>query len=176
MPPGHLFEGNVTWLADNGITRGCNPPRNDLFCPDAVVTREQMASFLVRAFDLAPASASPFVDTAGSVHEADIAALEQAGITRGCNPPDNDRFCPRSAVTRGQMAAFLARALHLTGSGDGSRFVDDDGSIFEHQIESLAAAGITRGCNPPGNDRFCPHDPVRRGQMAAFLHRALGEA
>jgi hypothetical protein len=176
VPLGHLFNGDVTWLADAGITRGCNPPRNDLFCPDAVVTREQMASFLVRAFDLAPAAASPFTDTAGSIHQADIAALEQAGITKGCNPPDNDRFCPRSAVTRGQMAAFLTRALDLTGSGDGSRFVDDDGSIFENQIELLAAAGITKGCNPPGNDRFCPQAPVRRGEMAAFLYRALGES
>ncbi len=173
VPPGHLFEGDVTWLADNGITRGCNPPRNDLFCPEAGMTRGQMASFLVRAFDLDPAATSPFTDTAGSIHEADIAALEQAGITKGCNPPANDRFCPGSTVTRGQMAAFLVRSLRLTGSGDGSRFIDDDGSIFEHEIELLAGAGITRGCNPPLNNRFCPQSPVTRGQMAAFLHRAL---
>jgi hypothetical protein len=51
--------------------------------------------------------------------------------------------------------------------------VDDDGSIFEADIAKLAAAGITRGCNPPVNDRFCPTDPVTRQQMAAFLHRAL---
>ena len=55
-------------------------------------------------------------------------------------------------------------------------FVDDDGSIFEEDIERLAAAGITRGCNPPINDRFCPNDPVTRAQMAAFLHRALTPA
>ena len=36
--------------------------------------------------------------------------LAQAGITRGCNPPTNDRFCPTDFVTRGQMAAFLRRA------------------------------------------------------------------
>jgi hypothetical protein len=41
-------------------------------------------------------------------------------------------------------------------------------------IESLAAAGITQGCNPPLNDRFCPDKSVTRGQMAAFLARALG--
>ncbi|MFO7292941.1 MAG: S-layer homology domain-containing protein, partial [Acidimicrobiia bacterium] len=56
---------------------------------------------------------------------------------------------------------------------DGTDFVDDDGSIFEGDIERLAAAGITRGCNPPDNDRFCPDDPITRGQMAAFLFRAL---
>jgi len=105
---------------------------------------------------------------------ADIEWLAAAGITTGCNPPTNDMFCPAAAVTRGQMAAFLARALDLPAAGDDIEFVDDDGSIFEDDIERLAAAGITRGCNPPTNDRFCPNDPVTRGQMAAFLHRALG--
>jgi hypothetical protein len=70
------------------------------------------------------------------------------------------------------MAAFLVRALDLS-AGDSVDFVDDDGSVFEADIEKLAAAGITRGCNPPTNDRFCPDDSVTRGQMAAFLHRAL---
>ena len=37
-------------------------------------------------------------------------AASTAGVTRGCNPPVNDRFCPGSNVTRGQMAAFLHRA------------------------------------------------------------------
>ena len=37
----------------------------------------------------------------------------------------------------------------------------------------LADAGITKGCNPPANDRFCPDDRVTRGQMAAFLNRAF---
>ena len=41
-----------TWLADAGITRGCNPPENDRFCPDDAVTRAQMATFLMRTTDL----------------------------------------------------------------------------------------------------------------------------
>jgi hypothetical protein len=83
-------------------------------------------------------------------------------------------FCPEANVTRGQMAAFMVRALGLTDDGGGNSFVDDDGSVFEVNIAKLAAAGITRGCNPPTNDRFCPDASVTRGQMAAFLHRALG--
>lgn len=171
--PGHLFAADITWLADAGITKGCNPPSNDLYCPGDVVTREQMATFLVRALDL-PAGTSGFTDVAGSVHAADISALADAGITRGCNPPSNDRFCPQQPVTRGQMAAFLSRALNLGGELDGTRFSDDDGSVFELDIERIAVAGITLGCNPPANHLFCPNDPVSRGQMAAFLHRALG--
>jgi hypothetical protein len=173
VPPGHLFESDITWLAAQGVTKGCNPPGNDLYCPDDVVTREQMATFLVRALELPAAVDHPFTDTAGSVHAANIDALAAAGITKGCNPPANDQFCPANPVTRGQMAAFLVRALGLAGVTDGSRFVDDDGSVFEVSIELLADSGITKGCNPPQNDRFCPGDAVLRGQMAAFLHRAL---
>lgn len=69
------------------------------------------------------------------------------------------------------MAAFLDRALGLPAS-DVDGFVDDDGSIFEADIQALAAAGITRGCNVEDTE-FCPDDLVTRGQMAALLGRAL---
>ncbi len=170
---GSVFEADIEWLAAAGITRGCNPPANDRFCPDAPVTRDQMAAFLVRALDLPAGDAVDFVDDDGSVFESDIEALAAAGITLGCNPPRNDRFCPREPVTRGQMAAFLVRGLSLPAGG-GVTFADDDGSVFESDIEALAAAGITLGCNPPTNDMFCPNSSVTRAQMAAFLHRALG--
>lgn len=74
------------------------------------------------------------------------------------------------------MAAFLVRSLGLTDDGGGNGFSDDDGLVFEDDIARLAAADITRGCNPPANDRFCPTQVVTREQMAAFLHRALREA
>ena len=118
---------------------------------------------------------NPFGDDNGHVFENDIEWLANKGITRGCNPPTNDRFCPDDFVTRGQMAAFLVRAFSYTDDGGGSRFVDDNGHVFEADIARLAAAGVTKGCNPPKNDRFCPDDFVTRGQMAAFLHRAIGD-
>jgi hypothetical protein len=72
------------------------------------------------------------------------------------------------------MAALLARTLGLpTGSTD--HFVDDNGSQFEAAIDKIADAGITVGCNPPANDRFCPTENVTRGQMAAFFRRVWGE-
>jgi hypothetical protein len=71
------------------------------------------------------------------------------------------------------MAAFLVRALGYTDDGGGDLFTDDDDSIFESDIDKLATAGVTLGCNPPVNDMFCPGKAVTRGQMAAFLHRAL---
>ena len=58
-----------------------------------------------------PGSAG-FADTGGSVHEANVDALAAVGVTKGC-ATEPLRFCPDRAVTRGQMASFLARALGL---------------------------------------------------------------
>lgn len=173
---GNVFTGDIDWLAEAGITKGCNPPANSLFCPDAPVTRGQMAAFLHRALPDLPVSTSvDFADDNGSVFESDIEWLSATGVTRGCNPPSNDRFCPDQVVTRGQMAAFLHRALpDLEFTGPLVDFSDDNGNVFESDIEWLAATGVTRGCNPPANSQFCPGAPVTRGAMAAFLHRALG--
>lgn len=168
-----VHRADIVYIANIDVTRGCNPPDNNLFCPIRPVTRAEMASFLVRALGLARGGDDAFVDDAGSVHEVDINALAAAGITRGCNPPAGDQFCPDRAVTRGEMAAFLVRAYAYTDPGEGDLFVDDNDSIFSADIDRLAVAGVTRGCNPPDNDRFCPHEAVTREQMASFLTRAL---
>lgn len=169
---GHLFEADIEWALENDVTKGCNPPDNTLYCPDSSVTRGQMAAFLARHLDLPASPEDHFVDDNSSIFEDDINRLAAAGITKGCNPPANDRFCPSETVDRGQMAAFLVRAFHLDDPGAGDLFTDDDSSIFEADIDRLGNAGITRGCNPPVNDRFCHRLDVDRGAMAAFLHRA----
>ncbi len=119
------------------------------------------------------AAGGSFVDDDDSVFEADIEWMAAEGITKGCNPPTNDRFCPNSYVTRGAMAAFMVRAFGYTDAGAGDLFTDDDRSVFEGDIDKLGTAGVTKGCNPPANTRFCPDSYVTRGQMAAFLFRAF---
>ena len=74
-------------------------------------------------------------------------------------------------VTREQMAAFLVRALDLASPvGPVDTFDDDDGSMFEAEIETLVHNGVTSGCTATS---YCPSDVVTREQMAAFLVRAL---
>ncbi len=107
-----------------------------------------------------------FSDISHTLFVEHIYWLAAQGITTGCGPTT---FCPDEFVTRGQMAAFLNRALRLP-SADQDYFSDDNGSTFEDDINRLRQAGITTGC---GTDTFCPGLPVSRGQMAAFLNRAL---
>lgn len=168
---GDTFENAISAVADRGITLGCNPPENDRFCPHDTVTRGQMAAFITRVMGLEGSSPSTHADARGHTFEKSISAIAAAGITKGCNPPKNDMFCPDAPVTRGQMAAFIARAKNLA-PGSGSDFIDSKGHTFESSIRAIASAGITHGCNPPNNDKFCPDTRVTRGQMAAFLVRA----
>jgi hypothetical protein len=168
LPPfidddGSVHEPDIIRLAEAGITKGCDAVR---FCPDSPVTRGQMAAFLRRALGLSPASRDFFTDDDGSPFEADINAVAAAGITSGCAA---GRYCADQAVTRGQMAAFLRRALGLAPS-PADFFTDDQGSMFEADINALAAAGITSGC---AAGKYCPDQPVTRGQMATFLVRAV---
>jgi hypothetical protein len=181
LPPGGTFvdddgsvhEGGIEAIAAAGITHGCNPPANSRYCPGQTVTRGQMAAFVARALALPAGPIDRFTDDRGHVFESAINRIAAAGITVGCNPPSNDRFCPERSMTRAEMAAMLVRALGYPASPV-DRFVDDDGLALEGAINSLAASGVTVGCNPPANDRFCPWDRVTREQMATLLTRALG--
>jgi Cysteine-rich secretory protein family/S-layer homology domain len=168
---GNVHEPNIEAIASDRITLGCNPPANTLYCPDHSVTRGAMAAFMARALGLPDVEGDYFRDDDGSTFENAINRVAAAGITRGCNAPQDTRFCPDRPMTRGEMAAFLVRAYDLAPT-EADHFGDDGGHIFEHAINALGAARITLGCNPPDNSMFCPDDPIRRDQMATFLIRA----
>ena len=48
VPDSNIFHDDIAWMADNNVTKGCNPPANDKYCPSNTVTREQMAAFMHR--------------------------------------------------------------------------------------------------------------------------------
>jgi hypothetical protein len=104
---GSVFEAEIEILHEHGITNGCSAIE---FCPTELVTRGEMAAFLVRAFKLPAGTQAPFTDDDETVFESDIAALEASGVTSGCTA---HLYCPDRVVTRGEMAAFLIRALAL---------------------------------------------------------------
>ena len=104
---------NINAVAEAGITLGCGAGP-DLFCPNDVMTRGQMGSFMARAFGLDPSDANAFTDDDGIVHEENIDAIAAVGITLGCDP---GLYCPDDLVTRAQLAAFLHRGFVNLGLG-----------------------------------------------------------
>jgi hypothetical protein len=102
-----LYEEDINSLAALAITNGCG---DGLFCPNAVMTRAQVAVFLSRALDLPPATADHFTDTAESPFREDADALAEAGLTTGCG---DGLFCPGAIASRSETASFVARAMDL---------------------------------------------------------------
>lgn len=168
---GSVHEQDIESIAETGITKGCNPPLKDKFCPRRVITRGELAAFLRRSLSLPGGSTDAFVDDSESIFHGDIDALASAGIVVPC-ALGSDHFCPDDPVTRDDMARFLVVAFDLPAS-DVDAFTDDDANVFEAEINALAAAGMTKGCNPPDNDLFCPDRDLPRSEMATFLIRVL---
>ncbi|MYC85235.1 MAG: hypothetical protein F4X18_06895 [Acidimicrobiia bacterium] len=172
---GGVHRPAIEALDGAGVLDGteCAP---DSFCPADPIPRWVVAVWLVRVLDGGDppgAGGSSFADVDGAEwwapHVERLADLE---VTTGC-AADPLRFCPDDPVTRAQMASFLARAFDLASSSTaGFEDVPERGT-HTGSIDALAEARITAGCS---NDplRFCPGDPVTRGQMATFLARAEG--
>jgi hypothetical protein len=177
VPVIHPFYGFVMKLEDGGVSAGCG---GEAFCPEASVTRAQMAVFLLKAklgehYAPPPATGAVFGDVpAGAFAAAWIEDLAARGITGGCGA---GAFCPDATVSRRQMAAFLLKTEH------GSTYVPPpatgvfadvpEGDAFAAWIEQLYSEQITGGCGASPL-LYCPGSPNTRGQMAVFLVKAFG--
>ena len=144
-----------------------------MFCPDDPIDRSTMAVWLARILDGADpraAASSRFADVdAGSPAAASIERIARLEVTLGCATGPL-RYCPDQPVTRGQMASFLVRAFGFEAA-TAAGFDDTAGTTHEASIDALAAAAVTAGCATDPL-RYCPDQPVTRGQMATFLARA----
>jgi hypothetical protein len=77
-------------------------------------------------------------------------------------------------MRRSALVALLVVGALLVPLGvfASHQFVDVPNShTFHNAIDWMKDNNITVGCNPPTNNRYCPDDPVDRGQMAAFMKR-----
>jgi hypothetical protein len=111
VPTSNAFCKYIKRVSALGISTGCGGGN---YCPTQSVTRDQMAAFIVRAVEGEPAATTC---NAGSGY-ADVSIsngfckyikrLTALGVTTGCG---GGNYCPSQAVTRDQIAAFLARAF-----------------------------------------------------------------
>lgn len=172
VPPTHIFYSEITNIAMRGITLGCGGGN---YCPDALVTRAQMAAFIMRALGV-PNPPTPamqrFADVPPEhIFYAHIEEMALRGITLGCG---GGNYCPDAVVSREQMAAFIMRAIGLANPPTPAmqRFADvPQSAIFYAHIEQMALRGVTAGC---GGGNYCPTGGVTRAAMAAFLVRGFG--
>lgn len=175
VPSNNPFYTDIGKLAARGVTLGCG---NGNYCPNDLVTREQMAAFILRAkgeFNPPPPQSQRFNDVPPqNVFYSFIDRLAALQITLGCTP-DHLMYCPSDPVKREQMAAFLLRGLgEFSPPIPASQRFDDvsPSNVFYNFIDRLAVLNVTLGCTPD-HLMYCPNDSVTRAQMAAFLVRAF---
>ncbi len=113
----------IEQLYTEGITGGCQAGTPPNYCPSSSVTRGQMAAFLLKIYHGAgyapPAATGVFSDVATNLPLAPwIEELARLYVTSGCG---GTQYCPNNAVTRGQMAVFLAKTFHRP---EAERFLD----------------------------------------------------
>lgn len=101
-----------------------------------------------------------------------ISWMADEGITDGFG--NTGRFEPNLAVTRAQAVTFLWRMEGKPSVSTPHGFPDvPRDSYYEPAVRWAKANGITDGYGNTG--RFEPHFDVKRGEMASFLWRSVGE-
>ena len=196
----HAFKDAINCIAYYGITNGTGD--GSTFSPNDDVTRDEMAVFLARAagvagVDLGDAMDAGFDDIGDTWQEAQdaINQLADKGIL-----PKGDSYRPGDGMTRAEMALALIGLLDATGAvdigDDGSITIGKEGSSDDHFADARALSpaavdrasaalfemGVTNGSGraavvdpkkTPLDTNFDPNSTVSRGEMAAFITRAL---
>ena len=121
VPDSNVFHDDITWLAEEGVTRGCNPPSNTEFCPGDNVTREQMAAFLHRLSGSVLEDAAVGGSTGleadlaaanlGTAAYQDVAEAEADGYVNTLGPGEGSLGCFESPAQGGMGVHYLRADL-----------------------------------------------------------------
>lgn len=181
VPSSHWAFSFIKKSNEIGLFKGC---AQDRFCPDDPLTRAQAAIVAVRFLDKQVSNPSQVFSDVPVGHQAfnEIKLIKDLGITSGCGAGN---YCPEAAMTRGQAAVFIIRAMELKKPGStsvNSNFTSGISQGFNQQfsdvpqnhiffpfIEKMRVLGITSGC---GNNKYCLDNPISRAEAAVFWVRA----
>jgi len=108
----------VAWAAEKGVVTGVG---DNLFAPDAFVTREQIAVILQRYLKYAGIELSTMQSYAGFADEGDISdyakdavkLMNELGIINGKDDSGTTKFAPTDNGSRAELAAMLHRLSNL---------------------------------------------------------------
>ncbi len=175
---------NHSWAADainelaaDGIIKGTSA---STFSPASNITRADFALLLVRAFKLESANTENFADVSASDYFAsELAIARNTGIVGGIG---DNKFAPKSKITRQDMMVIVYRALEasLALKGGGT---EGDGGIFLSQypdfanvapyardaVSALISAGLVNG----KNGSIAPTVYTTRAEVAVLIKRIL---
>jgi len=177
VPSSSPYFDFINVLSSWQITSGCTATPAQ-FCPTDMVTRDQMAVFLIRALvgNTFTYTMTPyFTDVpATSAYFPYIQKLADLGLTHGCTATT---YCPSGFVPRQDAAVLIVRGKMEALFGDTFTYpttpfftdVPATSPQFPY-IQKMYELGITVGCTAT---TFCPNNNLARQEMAVFLDRAF---
>ena len=161
----------INYLYAKGIINGKS---KDKFCPDDMITREELVKIVVTAFGVYDADAQcDFADVdKGTWYYSFVASAQNAGIVNGIG--DNSFGTGRN-ITREDMAVIIYNAAVKSGYAFGKVYSDfADGTAISSYatdaVSRLAGAGIINGTE---NNCFEPRDTATRAQVAKIIYGIL---
>lgn len=121
------------------------------------------------------AAPTPFTDLTGGVHDTNIDAIYDAGITRGCDP--GVAFCPEDTVTRQEMASFIARAAGLGTNPPvaNARTAQTALSATTATSATTAQTAGKLGTTATGGPTYAANELVRTAQAVGTYRRDVNE-
>ncbi|WP_075618290.1 S-layer homology domain-containing protein [Paenisporosarcina indica] len=165
VPSNHGFYTEIMYLVDKGVIS-----QTGTFGVDQKVTREEVAVMVSKAVGLSGGKTkTPFKDVPStSASSGYIKSAVDAGVLSGFT---DGTFRPKQIVNRGEMAIFLAKAFKLTTEST-TKFKDMSSSMASYiSVKKIVQAKITTGYS---DSTFRPTQTLTRGQISAFLARAMG--
>lgn len=163
VPTTHANYDDIMFLLEKGVIE-----ETTTFGVSSIVTREDVAVMIAKALQLdGTPRDTKFSDVPSSNKNSGyIQSAAEAGIINGY---DGGQFKPTTQVTRGHMAAFIARAFDLPTGSKTFTDVQSNHTAFD-AVKQLAAANITTGY---ADGTFKPQNNLTRAHISAFLARAI---
>jgi len=136
-----FFSNSVTWMKDNGITAGCNPPANTKYCPNDNVSRGEMAVFLKRLAE------KKIVDAA-TVDGFSASQLTRVAFGSTGDAADADGDAVSASITI-PKDGWLILSGSIEGSGGATDFYN-----CQLTVDGVTVAGTLRvsRVDDPGGD------------------------
>lgn len=165
VPKTSPYYGEVEFLVTKGVVdKSTRYGLNDL------VTREDVAVMVARAIGLSGTQTTTKFSDVPTSHRSSgyIQAAVEAGVINGYT---DGTFRPNEKVTRGQMAAFIARGFQLKEEAQVTFKDVGKQSAAYVPIRQIAYKKITLGY---GDGTFMPNANLSRAHISVFIARAMG--
>lgn len=156
---------HINRLVNKGIVKGVG---DDKFDPNALVTREQFATMLVRAFGFEKNTdnAKTFEDVEnGSYYEEAVAILSSMGVVKG---QSDTVFGVGQGITRQDLAVMAALATNIDSDNETGEF-SDAAEISDYAFDSVVKMKKCGVLSGDENNNFNPKAYATRAEAAKIL-------